>query len=242
MKTKSKIKNYKMLLFLHLLQNATSIEDFSRNIKHAYNIFCLKYESLQCLSSKNEIDNQLMKRNLTMLTIAEKDDDIKNIFKKFKANQIILILDNDFKESNLKMSSPFKIYFDKLINKHSQNIKMKLKNYNEKKENFFFCPQLFEILTDYTYILPFWTGIIIRYWKSINPNFESHVKDRIDNNYVENWFGQLNSVCSDMPVMPSVYTSRIYARIEAQFIDKYEYQNSDLKLNKTKDSLDEKEG
>jgi hypothetical protein len=68
------------------------------------------------------------------------------------------------------------------------------------------------------------------------------VKDRIDNNYVENWFGQLNSVCSDMPVMPSVYTSRMYARIEAQFIDKYKYQNSDLKLNKTKDSLDEKEG
>ena len=241
-----KIKDKKLqnafIFTFTLLQNATSIEDFSRNIKHAYNIFCLKYESLQCLSSKNEIDNQLMKRNLTMLTIAEKDDDKKNIFKKFKANQNILILDNDFKESNLKMSSPFKIYFDKLINKHSQNIKMKLKNNNEKKENFFFCPQLFVILTDYTYILPFWTGIIIRYWKSINPNFESHVKDRIDNNYVENWFGQLNSVCSDMPVMPSVYTSRMYARIEAQFIDKYKYQNSDLKLNKTKDSLDEKEG
>ena len=154
-----KIKDKKLqnafIFTFTLLQNATSIEDFSRNIKHAYNIFCLKYESLQCLSSKNEIDNQLMKRNLTMLTIAEKDDDKKNIFKKFKANQNILILDNDFKESNLKMSSPFKIYFDKLINKHSQNIKMKLKNYNEKKENFFFCPQLFEILTDYTYILPF---------------------------------------------------------------------------------------
>jgi hypothetical protein len=79
-----------------------------------------------------------MKRNLTMLTIAEKNDDKKNIFKKFKANENILILYNDFKESDLKMSSPFKIYFDKLINKHSQNMKMKLKNNNEKKENFSF--------------------------------------------------------------------------------------------------------
>ena len=183
-----------------------------------------------------------MNRNLTMLKIEEKEDDKKNTFKKFKANRNILIIDDDFKESNLKMSSPFKIYFDKLIIKHSQNIKMKLKNSIEKKENFFFCPQLFEILTDYTYILPFWTGIIIKYWKSINPNFESHVKDRMDNNYVENWFGQLNSVCSDMPVMPSVYTSRMYSRIEAQFIDKYKQKSLDLKLNKTKDSLDEKEG
>ena len=42
--------------------------------------------------------------------------------------------------------------------------------------------------------------------------------------------------------MPSVYTSRMYSRIEAQFIDKYKQKSLDLKLNKTKDSLDEKEG
>ena len=68
------------------------------------------------------------------------EDDKKNTLKKFKANQNILIIDDDFKESKLKMSSPFKIYFDKLIGKHSQNIKMKLKKGIEKKENFFFCP------------------------------------------------------------------------------------------------------
>ena len=132
----------------------------------------------------------------------------------------------------------FKKGFIQLFKSLSQSSASK----NKRTENFFFCPQLFEILTDYTYILPFWTGIIIKYWKSINPNFESHVKDRMDNNYVENWFGQLNSVCSDMPVMPSVYTSRMYSRIEAQFIDKYKQKSLDLKLNKTKDSLDEKEG
>jgi hypothetical protein len=42
------------------------------------------------------------------------------------------------------------------------------------------------------------------------------------------------------------HAKRLYkpyvCEIEAQFIDKYKYQNSDLKLNKTKDSLDEKEG
>ena len=56
-----KIKDKKLqnafIFSFTLLQNATSIEDFSCNIKHAYNIFCLKYESLKCLSSRNEIDN-----------------------------------------------------------------------------------------------------------------------------------------------------------------------------------------
>ena len=95
---------------------------------------------------------------------------------------------------------------------------------------------------DYTHILPVWTGIMIKFWKTINPNFESHVKDRIENNYVENWFGQQNWVFQDMPVMPHVYTSIMYTRIEAQYIDKYKQQTIDLQLNKSKNCLDEKEG
>jgi hypothetical protein len=56
-----KIKDKKLqnafIFSFTLLQNAKSIEDFSCNIKHAYNIFCLKYESVKCLSSRNEIEN-----------------------------------------------------------------------------------------------------------------------------------------------------------------------------------------
>ena len=241
-KTKDKKLQNAFIFTFTLLQNAQSIEEFSCNIKHAYNVFHLKNETLKCLNSKKEIDTQLMNRNLTMLMISEQNDEKKNGFKKFKANQNILIIDDDFKESSLKTNSPFKIYYDKLINKHSQNIKMKLSNNEEKNENFYYCPQFFDIIMDYTHILPFWTGIMIKFWKKINPNFESHVKDRIDNNYVENWFRQQNYIYPDMPVMPSVYTSRMYTRIEAQYMDKYKEQTQEFQLNKSKECLDEKEG
>ena len=85
-----------------LLQNAQFIEEFSKNIKHAYNVFNLKNDSLKCLNSKNQIDTQLMNRYLSMLMISEQDDEKKNISKKFKANQNSLIIDEDFKESSLK--------------------------------------------------------------------------------------------------------------------------------------------
>ena len=152
-----------------------------------------------------------------------------------------MIIDDDFNENNLKKNSPFKAYYEKLLNKHGQNIKSKINRESCVEANFFYSPKMFEILSDYIHIVPFWTGIMLSFWKTLNPKFASNIKSRIDNNCVENWFGQLNSIFPDMPVMLSVYSTRMLLRQDSQFIDKYKFEAASIKLNKSKHSSEAKE-
>ena len=233
-----KIQNA-FIFVLTLLQNATTVDDFSKNLKHAFNIFNLKYISSKVSNSKSDVQNQLLSRNMTSITFDDpkKEDN----YKKYRSNQNIMILDDDFNESSLKKNSPFKIYYENLIKKHSQNVKLKLKLKDKLEENFYYCPQMFGILLEYTYILPFWTGLMLNYWKTLNPKYKSIISSRLDNNNVENWFRQVNLMFPNIPVMPSVYSSRMKARTDADCIEKYKKEIDNVVLNTAKHNSDAKE-
>ena len=233
-----KIQNFFIFAFT-LLQNSTTIEEFSNNLKDIYNIFNLKYVSKYFEYSNDKIKNQLLQRNMTVISFDEKDESNKK--KRKKQVQNIMIVDDDFSEDSLKNNSPFKIYYDKLIKKHAQNVKLKLLNHEKDTINFYFCPEMFNILLDYTHVLPFWTGIMLNYWKQINPKYTNVVTTRIDNNSVENWFKQVNIMFPDTPVMPSQYTSRMKTRVDSEFIGKYKFEAEGKKLNNSKHYSEAKE-
>ena len=150
-----KIQNEFIFAFT-LLQNSTYIEEFNDNLKHVFNIFNLKYNSTQCNDSKNIVKRQLHLRNLTVISLNEKQENQEkntNSKYKIKKNHQIMIIDNDFQKNALKIDSPFKEYFDKLIRLHNQEVQAQVTNKDEI--NFDYCPELFDILREYLYIVPF---------------------------------------------------------------------------------------
>ncbi len=87
-------------------------------------------------------------------------------------------------ETSLRKKSPFTQYYEGVISKirksHCQNT-----SYLYTK-NEFYCPKLFQLVEDQLYIVPLWSGIMIKDQKT---GYE--IKSRLSNNPVENWIGQL---------------------------------------------------
>ncbi len=84
----------------------------------------------------------------------------------------MLIVDSDFPKNSLKTDSPFKVHFDKLIRMHQKEVQAKITNIDENETNFEYCPALFDFLREYLYIVPFWTGVMMNYRKTLNPKYK----------------------------------------------------------------------
>ncbi len=65
-----------------LLQNAVTVADFSKNIKHAFNVFNLQFVSKKFINSCEELKKQLLERNLTVITLNNEDKVNTQIVKK----------------------------------------------------------------------------------------------------------------------------------------------------------------
>jgi len=132
----------------------------------------MQHVSIQCNESKCRLKRQLHKRNLTVISFNEKTEN--NIISKSKIqkNHQVLIVDSDFPKNSLKTDSPFKVHFDKLIRMHQKEVQAKITNIDENETNFEYCPALFDILREYLYIVPFWTGVMMNYRKTLNPKYK----------------------------------------------------------------------
>ena len=227
-----KIQNAFIFAFT-LLQNATTVEDFSTNLKYVYSIFNSRHITKDYLLSEVAVKAQLINRNSTVISLENEMDEDR--YKYVKSKEHMIIIDDDFCENSLKQSSPFKIYFDKLIKQHAKNIKISEEKKENIKNNFYFCPEMFNILIDYIYIIPFWNGIILNHWKLLNPSYKSSIKARLDNNPVENHIKQIkNCLFSSLPLMPSQYTSQMKTRLNALCIENYKLDFENIKLNTQK--------
>lgn len=121
----------------------------------------------------------------------------------------------------------------------TKNLSMAIKNIVQKQSdnvyesNTYFCPQLFEIIENYFYIIPLWTGIIL------NHQEQPFSKTSLTNNPVENWFGHLkNNVLKNRKVMPSQFVGSVYQILYSKFI--LYYNDSMLKSNFNKDIISKK--
>jgi hypothetical protein len=217
-----------------ILQNSATIEEFKTNLKHAFNIFTIPISCKKSIESRLAIKKQIIERDLIVLAL-KNDDNLskkkifskKTVYNNFKP----VFIGADPNEKSLKENSPFTIYFKKYLKNHSINLRTKkIKITNEPNEHY--CPQLFNIILQYTHIVPLWTGIMI----SQKLNTRNEKITRLSNNPVENWFGQLkNNILQSKNCMPSVMTSRVFRKVESEFDERYSYEN--IELNEISDSL-----
>ncbi|RNA18556.1 hypothetical protein BpHYR1_022731 [Brachionus plicatilis] len=112
---------------------------------------------------------------------------------------------------SIEKSSPFKIFFDGLIERYQKSI------LNDGiVDSSYYCPELFKILENQLYLLPLWTGIMI------TPNKISHkIKTRLTNNPVENWFGQLKHSMNFIQLTTSEIVAKSYKRLVSNYIKFY---------------------
>ena len=96
--------------------------------------------------------------------------------------------------------------------------KIKINKLNGCIKNEYYAPQLFAILEEKLYLIPMWSGIMI---KSELQNFK--IKTRLTNNPVENWFGQVkNHILGKIKKrMASVLVTLLYKRLLSKYFEFY---------------------
>ena len=211
------------------LQKSSSIDEFNENIKHAFNIFNVKENCKEKKASFFAIKNKIGKSIMS--------NDISKIEQTESNKKSILYVSNS-QHINLRKNSQFTEYYEKLLKRHRLNLNTK--KFKCKAElNPYYCPKIFQILIHYIHLMPLWSGVMLSFWCKINPQI-NELMNRITNNPVENWFGQIkNALDLFLPAMPSEYSNVVYTLIDAIYelhpefklihLNNYKNKNNDAK-------------
>jgi hypothetical protein len=201
-----------------LLQNTEYIKEFEYILRNIFMIFNIKRQTKQFLDSLYIIQNAISNRGLNKFDIPyeqtqeekKKEDSKKEmkkpIFKVFTKNQF----------RSLKKESPFTKYYNKKIHSWKESASSEINDVSVM-ENIFYNPCLFKQISEYLYLTPFWTKILIR---NIKPNFELSYNgsDVLNNNPVENYFDIFkNNLLAGITQSPSEICGRTYCRLEAKY-------------------------
>lgn len=221
--TKSnQIKNLFIFCFC-LIQNSLNIDQILFYLFHVHNIFNNKNLDDSVIISINLINKEIMTKKMPTIEILESDTNAereRNSSFEYLLNQSkdLIFLDKSF-DQNLKNSSPFSIYFKEKIRimEFELNSRANLNNIEKLSSNEFYCPLVFSLISDFLYLTPLWTAIMIG--NDINKH---KFNTRLSNNPVENWFDQLkNKIINRKRVSTSEMVTPIFKRILSKYIKHY---------------------
>ena len=112
-------------------------------------------------------------------------------------------------------------YFKNFVDKINTQTTISGSGIGILNQNDYYSPQLFLILSDISYILPRWSGIILFSWQSLYPNkFEKF--SRLTNNPVENWFRILKHNILKEKQKPSVHSTKVLRKLLYEYYKNYE--------------------
>ena len=180
-----------------LLQNSIDFLDFESIFINILHMFSNDKLSSSCLDSINKIRTRVRQRNMSDFSYIDFDgvDTPEEEAREHYFNDLESInLDSETTQS-LKKFSPFKLYFDRLIESYNQIQKLGYDcSGSNTKPNDFYCPQLIDLLMKYT------------------------LKCRLTNNYVENYFGFLKKTLfkKKLKMKPSEFTAPLYRHISVK--------------------------
>ena len=161
-----------------LLQNSTHLEQFNGYLENIHNIFYCKSMDSSVLFSIRVLQTELLNRNLQKLNV---NIDV-NIRRPIFENKSQIEID----EQSIIEHSPFKKFFDEQINLYDGNIKRRTEENTKNNEvNTFYCPEAFEIIKKKLYLLPLWSGIMLKMSQQENPSLFETSFTRLTNNPVE---------------------------------------------------------
>jgi hypothetical protein len=218
-----------------LLQNSTNLIEFENYFTHIIRVF------------NTQKFNELTKASLSFLRLSVKNRDPSDLsyisYDAYKSNEeeeriknfellLKMSVEENHNKKNIKRSSKFQVYFENLF--HACNkIIVKYDSNSNKETNPFFSPNLVNLIINYLYVMPMWTGIMLYKKMSHLINYKS--KKRTTNNPVENHFDfdKRKLLHKKSFVKPSEFIAPKYRFLLSKFIQNYLNDvNQERKLKK----------
>ncbi len=132
-------------------------------------------------------------------------------------------------DDEIKSNSKYKAYYDELIQTFkSSNCRAD----RPSPPNSFYSPKLFDLIREKLYLMPLWSGVMIRHTALVTGNEYLRTKSRLDNNPVENHFGHVKvHECLKRKIYPSEYVIYGYKRIKSKHAEHYSVNSTTIKNN-----------
>jgi len=94
--------------------------------------------------------------------------------------------------------------------------------YSPALDSLFFSPSLFKLIHEKLYLMPIWSGVMIRHTAIVSNNEFLRGITRLDNNPVENHFGhtKVNELLK-RKVYPSEHVVNEYKRVKSKYVENY---------------------
>jgi hypothetical protein len=186
--------------FVRLLQNSKSIKEFNDHLANMFYVF--NYKTTNGIIEKS-IQSVTTNKSAFMTEKLPKDSE----FKASKSEE-----DKPFNYKKTKQEMKSKSKFNQYFSNFFKNLREKEPMEHDGNKNDFFCPELFQVIVDYLYLMPFWTGCVLWDLKVT----------RLTNNYIETWFGHLKAdLLKGDIVMPSAFISVLFNHIRSLFAQYY---------------------
>jgi hypothetical protein len=132
---------------------------------------------------------------------------------------------------NVKKSSPFRKYFDKILTKKCKRLDFEI----NMERNIFFNPGLFNLINSYVSILPLWTGCLLSILKTTYKSFEFGELVRLHSNPAEKNFDILkNKIVLKSGAMPSEIAALSYERLKFKYDLHYAKRMDEISAEFTK--------
>jgi hypothetical protein len=209
-KAKSIIKDDKIkqtfIFSFSLLQNSTSLNEFNKHLEKIFILF--KSQTLNSLVTDALIDlnESVVHRNISKAWSFIGEENTSTVHETPEYDESY----ESECESSLKKSSPFTKYFLNVIENFKLSSKCELFG---SIPNEYYFPELFEIIKNYLYVLPLWTGI------GLTNNGSMNTTTRLTNNPVENWFHHLKyDLILEEKIFPNQFATILYEHIRAKYV------------------------
>ena len=214
----------KLFLFCFtILQNSTHLDEFNEALRDIFRIFCLENNTDETSFCIKRIEEQILKRNFNLFKII--DVELLSKITIDKSNLDIHI--NKENCHSIKQNSPFNKYFNSIIHSMTMDDSKKVENTGL---NQYFAPELFNIIKDKLYLIPLWTGLMIRQCQRVQVHTEFVSNDcnifnltRITNNPVENRMEYLKNklLMKRTRLVTSELVRPIYNDIKSKYFEYY---------------------
>ena len=178
-------RNFFLLCFT-LLQNSIELDEFDRFLDAIYVVFMEIYDSTVVTNCFEILVSALSERNV------EIDEDELGKPESEENCKPILIPNPTSPSKPLKELSQFTKYYSDFISELNEKATNHSKSCQTNPLNKCYQPALFNIIYEYLYIMPMWSGVVVRLWQKLYPE-QFPPFTRYSNNPVENWFGQLKN-------------------------------------------------
>lgn len=144
----------------------------------------------------------------------------------FIKKEYLVSNDSSPKKGGLKTNSPFRKYLCDVVKTINSTITIEPEPAVIQKNSLYY-PEFYKAIEDYLFSLPIWTGIML---KIKRPDLKIN---RISNNPVENYFGQLKKRYSNRKLSTSELVIDRQTALVSKFMQLYQETANMIKRNTT---------